>query len=95
MRLRFIFSEVMNGLRRNSTMALSVVLVTFVSLTFVGAAALIQLQLGDLKNDWYGKVEVSVFLCPKNARSTQCAVWRRDRGSARADPQGARRGPCL
>ena len=82
MRLRFIFSEVMNGLRRNSTMALSVVLVTFVSLTFVGAAALIQMQLGDLKTDWYGKVEVSVFLCPKNARSTQCAS-----GAVTADQQ--------
>jgi len=74
MRLRFIFSEVLNGLRRNSTMALSVVLVTFVSLTFVGAAALIQMQLGELKDDWYGKVEVSVFLCPDNSRSTQCAA---------------------
>ena len=82
MRLRFIFSEVMNGLRRNSTMALSVVLVTFVSLTFVGAAALIQMQLGDLKTDWYGKVEVSVFLCPKNARSAQCAS-----GAVTADQQ--------
>jgi len=74
MRLRFILSEVMNGLRRNSTMALSVVLVTFVSLTFVGAAALIQLQVGDLKDDWYGKVEVRIGLCPENARSTQCAA---------------------
>jgi len=72
--LRFILSEVLNGLRRNSTMALSVVLVTFVSLTFVGAAALIQMQLGDLKKDWYGKVEVSIFLCPTDARSTQCAA---------------------
>jgi cell division transport system permease protein len=74
MRLRFILGEVGNGLRRNSTMALSVVLVTFVSLTFVGAAALIQMQLADLKDDWYGKVEVSVFLCPDNSRSTQCAA---------------------
>lgn len=82
MRLRFILSEVLNGLRRNSTMALSVVLVTFVSLTFVGAAALIQLQLGDLKDDWYGKVEVSIFLCPENARSTQCAT-----GPVTADQQ--------
>ena len=74
MRLRFVFSEVANGLRRNSTMALSVVLVTFVSLTFVGAAALIQMQISDLKDDWYGKVEVTVGLCPENARSIQCAA---------------------
>ena len=74
MRLRFILAEVGNGLRRNSTMALSVVLVTFVSLTFVGAAALIQLQVADLKSDWYGKVEVSVFMCPANSLSTACAA---------------------
>ncbi|WP_062461294.1 permease-like cell division protein FtsX [Demequina soli] len=73
MRLRFIFGEVFNGLRRNSTMALSVVLVTFVSLTFVGAAALIQMQINQLKDDWYGKVEISIFLCPENSRNENCA----------------------
>lgn len=73
MRLRFIFGEVINGLRRNSTMALSVVLVTFVSLTFVGAASLIQAQIGQLKDDWYGRVEVSIFLCPTNSLQEQCA----------------------
>ena len=43
MRLRFILREVLSGLRRNGTMALSVVLVTFVSLTFVCAEALTQM----------------------------------------------------
>ncbi len=76
MRLRFIFGEVFNGLRRNGTMALSVVLVTFVSLTFVGAAALTQMQVNNLKDDWYGKVEVSVFLCPDSSRDVQCAAGR-------------------
>lgn len=76
MRLRFIFGEVFNGLRRNGTMALSVVLVTFVSLTFVGAAALTQMQVNNLKDDWYGKVEVSVFLCPEQSRDVQCASGR-------------------
>jgi cell division transport system permease protein len=74
MRLLFILGEVWNGLRRNSTMALSVVLVTFVSLTFVGAAALIQIQVNQLKDDWYGKVEVSIFLCPERSWFEQCAA---------------------
>jgi len=72
-RLRFILGEVLNGLRRNSTMALSVVLVTFVSLTFVGSAALIQMQIDQLKDDWYGKVEISIFLCPESSRNERCA----------------------
>ncbi|MFV0633177.1 permease-like cell division protein FtsX [Demequina sp.] len=73
MRLKFILGEVFNGLRRNATMALSVVLVTFVSLTFVGAAVLTQMQVQQLKDAWYGKVEVSIFLCPENSLYEQCA----------------------
>jgi cell division transport system permease protein len=73
MRLRFILGEVFSGLRRNGTMALSVVLVTFVSLTFVGAAVLTQMQVDKLKDDWYDKVEVSVFLCPDNSTFLQCS----------------------
>ena len=73
MRLRFIMGEVWNGLRRNSTMALSVALVTFVSLTFVGAAALTQMQVQQLKEAWYGQVEVSIFLCPPGALDDNCA----------------------
>lgn len=64
MRLRFILSQVGQGLSRNLAMTVSVALVTFVSLLFVGAAALIQMQIGNMKNDWYDRVEVSVFLCP-------------------------------
>ncbi|MFB9956470.1 permease-like cell division protein FtsX [Cellulomonas denverensis] len=64
MRMQFILSEIGIGLRRNLSMAISVILVTFVSLTFVGAAALLQMQIGKMKDDWYDKVEVSVFLCP-------------------------------
>ncbi len=72
MRLRFILSEVWQGLLRNSTMALSVVIVTFVSLVFVGAAALLQVQVDKLKDDWFDKVEVSVFLCPNVSLSPKC-----------------------
>ncbi|WP_061960689.1 permease-like cell division protein FtsX [Demequina flava] len=72
MRLRFIAGEVWNGLRRNSTMALSVALVTFVSLTFVGAAALTQMQVQQLKDAWYGQVEVSIFLCQPDAFEENC-----------------------
>ncbi len=72
MRLRFILSEVWQGLRRNSTMALSVVIVTFVSLAFVGSAALLQIQVDKLKDDWFDRVEVSIFLCPKLSPEAKC-----------------------
>ncbi|WP_028048939.1 permease-like cell division protein FtsX [Cellulomonas sp. URHD0024] len=73
MRLQFILSEIGQGLRRNLSMTISVILVTFVSLTFVGSAALLQIQIGKMKDDWYDKVEVSVFLCPQNSSVPTCA----------------------
>jgi cell division transport system permease protein len=73
MRLQFILSEIGIGLRRNVTMTISVILVTFVSLTFVGSAALLQGQIGKMKDEWYGKVEVSVFLCPETSSAPTCA----------------------
>ena len=73
MRLRFIFSEIGLGLRRNLSMTVSVILVTFVSLTFVGVASLLQTQIGKMKDDWYDKVEVSAFLCPAHSSAPTCA----------------------
>lgn len=74
MRLQFILSEIGRGLRRNLSMTVSVILVTFVSLTFVGAAALLQLQIDQMKDDWYDRVQVSVFLCPTNSLQPTCAA---------------------
>ena len=51
--MRIIFREVAQSLRRNASMVVSVVLVTFISLTFVGAAALLQMQIGQMKTYWY------------------------------------------
>lgn len=73
MRLRFVLSQTFQGLSRNLAMTISVILVTFVSLTFVGAAALLQIQVGNLKNDWYDKVEVSAFMCPASSATPACA----------------------
>ncbi len=73
MRLQFIASEVWQGLRRNATMAIAVVIVTFVSLAFLGSAALLQMQVTNLKNDWLNKVEVSIFLCPDVSSVANCA----------------------
>jgi len=74
MRLQFILSEIGIGLRRNLSMSVSVILVTFVSLTFVGAAALLQQQITQMKDDWYDKVEVSVFLCAQGSEEPTCAA---------------------
>ena len=82
-----MLSEAANGLRRNASMVVSVVLVTFISLTFVGTAALLQLQIAQMKNYWYDRAQVAVYLC--TAVSTAAGLHRRrgDRGA-----EGRRRG---
>ena len=63
MRLGLILGEVGQGLRRNMSMVVSVVLVTFISLTFVGAAILLQFQITQMKGYWYDRAQVAVYLC--------------------------------
>lgn len=73
MRFQFILSELGQGLRRNLSMTISVILVTFISLTFVGAAILTQTQIQKFKGEWYDKVEITVYLCPQDSSSPTCA----------------------
>jgi len=73
MRLAFILSEIGSGLRRNLSMVVSVILVTFVSLTFVGAAGMLQMQINQMKGYWYDKVQVAIFLCSEGSTAPGCA----------------------
>jgi len=61
--LSFVAREVWEGIRGNVSMVLSIVLVTFVSLSFVSVAALLQIQIGNLKSYWYDKAQVAIYLC--------------------------------
>jgi len=63
MRFGLILSEAFSGLRRNASMVISVILVTFVSLTFVGAAMLMQMQIGKMQSYWADRAQVAVFMC--------------------------------
>lgn len=70
--LRYVFSEVGKGLSRNRAMTVAVVLVTFVSLLFVGVAGLTQMQVGKMKSKWYDKVEVSIYMCAIQDATPAC-----------------------
>ena len=65
-------SEVGQGLRRNFSMVVSVVLVTFISLTFVGTAILLQMQIGEMKGYWYDRAQVAVYMCTSTTASANC-----------------------
>jgi len=72
MRAGLVFSEVWNGLRRNLSVVISVILVTFVSLTFVGTAIIMQLQVQQMKNFWYDRAEVAIYMCTDADQSASC-----------------------
>jgi cell division transport system permease protein len=71
-RFGLIWSEAVQGLRRNFTMVVSIVLVTFISLTFVGCAILMQMQIGQIKGYWYDKAQVAVYMCTASDVSATC-----------------------
>ncbi|MEI6590749.1 MAG: permease-like cell division protein FtsX [Actinomycetes bacterium] len=72
MRFGFILDEIKQGLKRNVSMVISVILVTFVSMTFVGTALVLQLQIGQMKNYWYDRAQVAVYLCSSISPQTVC-----------------------
>ena len=63
MRIGFVFREVVTGLSRNLSMVISIVLVTFISLTFVGTAILLQAQISQMKNYWFDRAQVAIYMC--------------------------------
>jgi cell division transport system permease protein len=74
MRLQFIFSEIWVGLRRNLSMAISVALVTMVSVLFLGLGFLTQRQVDTMKEYWYDRVQVSIFLCTEKSNQPNCSA---------------------
>ena len=73
MRAGFLLSEVRIGLRRNLTMTFAVMITVAISLTLLGIGLLANSQVRVMKDYWYDKIEVSVFLCGSLSESSSCA----------------------
>lgn len=69
----FLAGEVWTGLRRSVSMAVSIMLVTMVSLFFLGIGLLANRQVDAAKGYWYDKVEVSIFMCTAKSNEPDCA----------------------
>lgn len=72
MRVGLVLSEVLQGLRRNISMVISVILVTFVSLTFVGAAILMQSQVSNIRDHWEQRSQVAIYMCTAVSPAATC-----------------------
>ena len=73
MQLPFLIGEIGNGLRRNLSMAVSVVIVTMISMYLLGLGLMGQRQVDTMKDYWYDRVQVTVLLCAEKTRYANCA----------------------
>jgi cell division transport system permease protein len=89
--MRHTLTETWSGLRRNASMTLAVVVTMWVSLTLFGAGLLVAQQVDRLKDDWYDKVEISVFLCVPDSSGSNCTKGEAATDAQRADIEQALR----
>ena len=73
MRARFLLAEVGIGLKRNFTMTFAVIVTVAISLSLLGIGLLSNAQVNAMKDYWYDKIEVSVFLCGSLSESPSCS----------------------
>ncbi|WP_310529778.1 permease-like cell division protein FtsX [Nocardioides sp.] len=72
MQLRYVFSELGQGLRRNLSMHLAVILTLFVSLTLVGLGVLFHLQAEKAADHWGSQLQIQVSLCTAEDNNPAC-----------------------
>ncbi len=72
MQLRYIFTELRQGLRRNVSMHIAVVLTLFVSLTLVGLGALLAQQADRATEQWGNQLQITVYLCRDGDENPAC-----------------------
>ena len=88
MRATTVVTEVGTGLRRNLGLTVAVVLVVLVASIMGGMAFLLHEQVNVMKDYWYDKVEVSVFLCGADSVAASCngqAVTQAEKDQIQAD----------
>ena len=73
MQLRYVFSELGQGLRRNLSMHIAVILTLFVSLTLVGLGVLLNQQAEKAAEHWGSQLQITVWLCKDEDDNPACA----------------------
>src|SRR3954451_7335979 len=74
MRVNFVLSEVATGLRRNLTMTVAMILTTAISLGLMGTGILIAGMISHMKEIYYDKVQVSIFLADDITDEQRAAI---------------------
>ena len=93
MRMGFVAEEIRVGFRRNFTMTIAVIVTIAASLALFGAGLMVRAQVSTMKDYWYDKVEVSIFLCGKGSDTPSCSggeVTQAQRDQIKADLEALR-----
>jgi len=70
--VRYTLTELGQGLRRNISMHLAVVLTLFVSLTLVGLGVLVNQQTQKATDYWEGELQITFWLCKDRDSNPAC-----------------------
>jgi cell division transport system permease protein len=81
MRVNFVLSEVATGLRRNLTMTVAMIITTAISLGLMGTGLLIAGMITEMKEIYYDKVQVSIFLAEDVTDEQRTAIEQKLDGS--------------
>lgn len=68
-----VLADAWEGLRRNKSIAVSVILVTMISMYLLGVGLLAQKQVDQMKGYWYDRVQVSIYLCTGTSSQPNCS----------------------
>jgi cell division transport system permease protein len=74
MQLRYVFTELGHGLRRNLSMHLAVILTLFVSLTLVGLGVLLRQEAQRTAEHWGNQLQITVYLCARQDSNPACTT---------------------
>ncbi len=72
MRASVVLTEVGQGLRRNIGLTVAVILTVLVAGVLGGLSLMLHKQVDTMKDYWYDKVEVSIYLCSDQSQSDGC-----------------------
>ena len=72
MQLRYVFTELGIGLRRNLSMHVAVILTLFVSLSLVGLGVLLNQEANKVSDQWGSQLTVTVYLCSRHDGNPAC-----------------------
>ncbi|MFY9326280.1 MAG: permease-like cell division protein FtsX [Candidatus Nanopelagicales bacterium] len=86
-KIRFIFSEMWQGISRSITLTIALIATFAISLSLMGVSLLVGAQVDEMKDYWFDRVEVSLFLCTAGSDNANCegAVTQEQKDQFQAD----------